>query len=340
MELLKKLSETLGPSGREVNVRNLITKEIKKYVDKVWVDKFGNLIAHRKGKGSKVMLAAHMDEIGLIVREILTNGRIKIQEIGGIEPITLVGQGVTIMTDAGKSMCYGVIAFKELQDDLAIEELPDMSDLYVDTGLNKKELIKKGIDKGCFIIPTHSFKTLGDKNIISGKALDDRIGCYVLIQLIKKLKNPKTDTYFVFTVQEEIGLNGAMTAVYHLKPDWGIAVDTTNSEDAEDDPNIAIGKGPCITIMDAEIVSNKCLNDWLFKLGRQNKIKIQPKVDDSGTTDATKIMLSRGGIPSTAINCPLRNIHSTISIAHMDDINDMVRLLEALIKNPPKTCLV
>jgi tetrahedral aminopeptidase len=340
MELLKQLSEALGPSGREGNVRNIIIKEIKDFVDEVYVDKFGNLIAHKKGIGSKVMLAAHMDEIGLMVREILSNGRIKFQEVGGIEPITLVSQSAFIMGNNGQKLCNGVITFRELHEDLAIEELPDMADLYVDTGLTRDQLNKKGVNVGSYIIPAHHFKTLGNENVFSGKALDDRIGCYVMIQLIKKLKKATQNIYFVFTVQEEIGLNGSKTAVYNINPDWGIAVDTTNSEDSEDDPNISIGKGPCLTIMDDEMVSNKCLNDWLMELAKKNGIKLQPKVEDMGTTDATRIMLAKGGIPCTALNCPIRNIHSTISVADMGDVKDMIKLLEELLKNPPKICIV
>jgi tetrahedral aminopeptidase len=339
MELLKKLSETLGPSGREANVRNLIMKEIKPHVDEVYIDKFGNLIAHKKGTGSKVMLAAHMDEVGLMVREVTSHGRIKFQEVGGIEPITLVGQSAFIMANNGEVLCNGVITFPQLQDDLLIEEVPEMSDLYVDTGLTKDQITKKGISIGSYIIPIHHFKTLGNDKVISGKALDDRVGCYVMIQLIKKLKTAKPDIYFVFTVQEEIGLNGAKTSVYHINPDWGIAVDTTNTEDA-DSNNIIMGNGPCLTVMDAEMISNKCLNDWLITLAKKNGIPLQPKAEDGGTTDATKIMMAKGGIPGTALNCPIRNIHTTISVAHKDDINNMIKLLELLLKNPPRICIV
>jgi tetrahedral aminopeptidase len=252
----------------------------------------------------------------------------------------LVGQSVFILTNSDSNICNGVISFKELQEDLLIERVPQMSDLYVDTGLDKNQLTKLGVTPGAYLIASHKFKTLGSPKIISGKALDDRIGCFVLINLIKKMKKVEPDTFFVFTVQEEIGLHGAHTAVYGIDPDWAIAVDTTNSEDGSDQPNIYIGGGPCITIMDTEMVSNRCLNNWLFDICRKNKIPYQPKVEDVGTTDAAKIRLSKGGIPSTVLNAPIRNIHSTISIAHMDDVNNMIKILEHLLKNPPKICLV
>ena len=201
VHILEKLINTFGPSGDEFAVRNLIKHEIEKYVDEVKVDKFGNLIAIKKGKGPKVMLAAHMDEIGLMMQMISEDGHIYFQPVGGILPYTLIGQRVAILSpDKSEKIMEGVITSQELQEDLEMKDVLKMSDLYIDTGLERKELLKKGIDVGTYAVPINNMKYLGSKEIVCGKALDDRIGCYILIKLAEKLKNYKANVFFVFTV--------------------------------------------------------------------------------------------------------------------------------------------
>lgn len=339
-KLLINLINTFGPSGSEHTVRKLIEKEMKPLVDEMYTDKFGNLICHKSGKGRKVMLAAHMDEIGLIIRDIKEDGKIKFSAVGGVEPAVLLGQYAAVLDRNNDTSCSGVISYQQLQDDLVIEDLPEMSDLHLDTGLNKAELTKKRIGVGAYIVPFQEAKFLGSKHIIAGKALDDRIGCFILCELAKKLIKSDNDIYYVFTVQEEVGLYGAEVAVYKIDPDWGIAVDVTNAEDYEKECVIELGKGPIISIMDAEMISNRCINDWLTELARKKRIPVQFKVDDTGTTDATKIMLSKGGVPSTVVGVAIRNLHSTISIANMNDIKDAIEILHELLKNPPQVCFV
>jgi endoglucanase len=340
MELLKKLANILGPSGSEQHVRDLIQKEIKKYVDEVKIDKFGNLIAHKKGKGARVMLAAHMDEIGLMCNYIMDDGKIKFTSVGGIDPITLVGQQVDLILKAGKTV-KGVITSLEIHEALDVEEPPKEEDLYVDTGLGRKELEKMGVNVGTYIVPSHTFSTLGNNKFITGKAFDDRVGCYALIEVAKRLKKTaKEDIYFVFTVQEEVGLYGSETSVYNIDPDWGIAVDNTIASDSTEPKRIILGNGPCITIKDAEMIANRCLNDHITSIAQKNKIPLQYEVVEAGTTDATKIMMSRGGIPSTVVGIPLRNLHTSITVASTKDIENLIKLLEKILKTPPKVCLV
>lgn len=340
MELLFKLMDALGPSGYEQDVRLLITKAIKPFVDTVEVDKFGNLVAHKKGKGQKIMLAAHMDEIGLMASQIRDNGRIFFVPLGGIEPLTLIGEQVKVIGEKG--IVNGIITTEEIHADLEVMKLPKMEDLYVDTGISKIALAVLGIHQGAFIVPYNEAEYLGNKDVISGKACDDRIGCYTMIELAKRLhKHGTDDLYFVFTVQEEVGLYGAGTAAYRLDPDWGIAVETTSCEDYEERyPARIMGGGPTLILKDAEIISNTCLNNAIRKIAHSHSIPLQLRVEDVGTTDATKIMLSKGGIPSTVVSVAIRNIHSTVGIASVHDINHQVRLLELLLKNPPKICEV
>lgn len=338
MELLKQLSNAVGPSGFEGDVREFVSKEMKKYVDEVSIDKIGNLICHKKGKGPKVMLAAHMDEVGLIVNEIQEDGKLKFSRVGGIEPFAIIGQKVAVI--GKKKSVTGVVSFLELHEGLKIQSPPSLFQLYVDTGLKKEELEKIGVRIGSYIVMKQDFEFLGSEDLLCGKALDDRVGCYILIELAKRLKNMKNDIYYVFTVQEEIGLHGAKVSVEEIDPEWGIAVDTTSSDDSGNPKRSRLGGGPCITVKDAEVISNSCINNWLEEIAKENKIPIQFKVDEFATSDAAKIMLSKQSVPSTAVNVPIRNIHSSVGIAHRKDIENTISLLYNLLKNPPKKCIV
>lgn len=333
MDLLEKLISTFGVSGNEEDVRKLIEGEIKKYVDEVSVDKLGNLIAHKKGKKPKIMLVAHMDEIGLMTKEIESRGKISFSTIGGADPIMLLGERVHVETKKG--IIHGVITAKEVSNGNLVSRIPSIDDLFVDTGLSKRELKKLGVEIGSYLSLERDLYYLGSENIICGKAFDDRLGCYILIELAKKLKNSKNDIYFVFTIEEEIGLIGAMTSAYIVEPDWAIAVDASETNDTEE-IIITIGKGPCITIKDLETIGNKTLNECLIKIAKKNKILIQRDVSDLGTTDAASISITKGGVPCTVVSVPIKNLHTTTAIANKRDIVDTIRLLELLLKNPPE----
>lgn len=337
--LLKELCDAFGPSGQERNIREIIRKYISPYVDKVFVDKMGNLFAHKRGKGEKVMLAAHLDEIAVMIKSVNTDGTLRISPIGGIEVAALIGNRVSILDQSSKVVCSGVITFRELHDALEITNLPTMENLYIDTGLTEKETKKAGIRVGSYAIPRGGLITLGKKGIISGKALDNRIGCYILIELARRLVNANQNIYFVFTVQEEIGLYGAKTSLYKTNPDWGIAVDVTNASDSQDQI-ITVGNGPVVLLKDAEIITNACIDDWLRKIAKRKGIPLQFQVDEFGTTDATRIMMHKEGVPTSVVSVAVRNLHSTVGISSVLDIKDAIELLYTLLKKPPKVCLV
>jgi tetrahedral aminopeptidase len=339
MDLLKQLIDTFGPSGSEMEVRSIIQKAIKPYVDEVKVDKFGNLICSKKGKAPKVMLVAHMDEVGLMVRHIQADGRIRFSAIGGIDTLSILGQRVKIFTN--KNPIEGVITLRETASALGDPaETPTLDELYVDTGLSNEELTKIGVRTGTYLNFHSDSDTLGSKDIICGKALDDRIGCYILIELAKKLKKVKQEIAFVFSVQEEVGLYGAKTSVYHVDPDWAIAVDVAAADDQDLHPTLFLGGGPSITVKDADMIANRCVNEWLIESAKKKKIPFQLDVSDSGTTDALTISLSKGGIPTAVVGVPVRNIHTPIGIAHRKDVENAIRLLETLLKDPPNKCVV
>jgi endoglucanase len=334
--LLKKLIETNGISGYEQEIRKMVQKEISQYVDKTFIDKMGNLIAVKKGrkKASKVMLAAHMDEIGLIAKSISFEGRIKFTTIGGIEPLALIGQRVTLLS---KKPLSGIITTSEMLDGNYIEHLPKIEDMFVDTGLDKRQLSSRGIEVGTLIALKQEMGII-DNSMFYGKALDDRIGCYVMIEVAKNLRHGENEINFVFTVQEEMGMYGAKTSTYEVNPDWAIAVDVSNTYESKDVR--LLSKGPTILVKDAAMIANKMLDDTLRGIARKNKIPIQLDVSDIGTTDAMTISLSRGGVPATVVGVPIKNHHSTVSVASMKDINNAIKLLSVLLKNPPKVCFV
>ncbi|MFH1654099.1 MAG: M42 family peptidase [Pseudomonadota bacterium] len=336
MKLLKELICAFGISGYEVEVRNIIKREIKDYVDEVKIDKMGNLIAYKKGKPPRGMLAAHMDEVGLMIKSINDKGLIKCSTVGSLEAVSLIGAHVQIMTKTGK--IYGIVTTKEMSNCEEITELPFISDIIVDTGLKKAELKKKGVDVGSYIeLEAPTYFHFGKKLV--GKSLDDRIGCYILCEVIKRCRKNPFEYYFVFTVQEEIGLHGARTSAYSIMPDWGLAVDVCVANDLMKEPGedaISLGEGPTLTVMDNSMIASRRINTHIKSIAKTKKILLQFEVSDVGTTDASTILTSRGGVPASVLSIPVRNLHTTCSMAHQRDINNCILLLQALINKPPK----
>ncbi len=334
-ELLEKLIDAYGVSGSEEEVRQIVKKELKKCVDEVYVDKIGNLVARKKGARPNVMLAAHMDEVGLVAKNISEDGRVYFSLVGSIELLTLLGQRVAVRN--GTRRIVGVVSTEKMEEGSILKETPALDDMFVDFDMTKKELAKACIDVGTFMAFEQTTEYLDRGTTICGKSLDDRIGCYILIELAKRLKT-KNEVYFVFTVQEEIGLYGAKASTYRIDPDWAIAVDVTYI--SEKNSAKLMGKGPCITIKDVSMIGNKCINKWLADIAKKKKIPIQFDVSDFGTTDALTISLSRGGVPSTSLCIAIKNIHSAVGVASLKDVENAIRLLQELLKNPPKTLTV
>ena len=334
MDLLSKLINLEGISGNEHSIRKFIIKEAKKYFNDVKVDKMGNVVVRKKGIHPRVLLLAHMDEVGLMVKSIDSNGKISFGTLGSIDPEILLAQRVKI---SGKKEIRGVITIDEVLNGWEMPKKLRMEDLYVYTGLSKKELGKKGIKIGTYISFSDycDFCTLGSKEIISGKALDDRIGCFVLLELMRNLKT-KHEVVFVFTVQEEVGLYGAKASVFNLEPDYALAIDVTGHDEEED--RMILGKGPALTIKDAKMLGNKCLNDSLQKVAKKLKINLQLEVSDLGTTDATSIFAAKGGIPSAVLGVSVANLHTGVSVAHKKDIEKTIKVLKEFLKNPPRRC--
>ena len=337
-DLLKKLSDAHGVSGFEDEVRNIMIDELKDHVDDVVVDEMGNMIATRNGKsdGKKIMLAAHMDEIGLMVRYIDKNGFIKFSKIGGINDQMLLNQEVTIRTSNGD--VTGVIGSKppHRMKEAERKKITDYENMFIDIGASDKEDAEKMVKLGDVGTIKQEFTPLG--KLYKGKALDNRIGCAVLIEVMKNAKTSAT-VYGVGTVQEEVGLKGAKTSAFRLNPDMAIALDVTIAGDhpgiKEEDAPTKIGKGPGVILADASgrgLITHPKVKELIISVAEEKDIPIQLEVSDGGTTDATAIHLTREGIPTGVISPPSRYIHTPVSVIGMEDVENAVKLITAILE--------
>ncbi len=334
INLIKNLSEILGPSGFEDRVRSYIKSIIREYADEVFEDIFGNLYA-RIGEGEpRLMIAAHMDEVGFMVRHITENGFLKVVNLGGINPASALGAEVAVMTPNGD--ITGVIGSipPHLMRDGGKPQVTIKS-LFVDVGaLSRKEVEEMGIRKGTPITFICKFKRRG--NTIIGKAFDDRLGCAALIELIRTIERPREGSvYIVFTVQEEVGTRGAAVAAYRIHPKVALSIEGTIAADIPGvEPEEAVtflGKGPSIRIMDAVMIANQKLFNLLIDVAESNNIKYQIQLSPKSGTDAGRIQYAREGVAVSNVSVPTRYSHYPASLVRMEDYEGLVRLLEAAI---------
>ncbi|WP_292485467.1 M42 family metallopeptidase [Methanohalobium sp.] len=346
-KLIEKLSNAHGISGSENNIRNIMEEEIRPYVDDIRTDKNGNLIATKKGSGPTIMLAAHMDEIGLMVKYIDDNGFIRFVKVGGWFDQTLYNQRVVINTENGP--IKGVIGAKppHVMSDEDKKKPIKAEDMFIDIGAKDKEDAENlGVQVGSTISLDRDFEPLAN-GFMTGKAFDNRAGVAVAIEIMKQLSKMDVDIkptiYAVGTVQEEVGLKGARTSAFGLNPDAAIALDTTIPGDhpgiEKKDSALEIGEGCVITVMDAGgrgLIADKNIVKWLKETGDENDIPYQMDVSDGGTTDATAIHITREGIPSSTISIATRYIHSPVELLSIDDMKSAVDLVTKAILNTEK----
>ena len=326
---LESLCNIYAPSGNEEAVRDYILKEISNYCD-AKTDPNGNIIAFKKGKKSalkKVMLDAHMDEVGFIITAITEQGFLRFSTVGGIETEALLSSFVTV------NGINGVIGLKPIHlcGDEEKKQLPKKEDLVIDIGAKTKEDAQRMVsigDIGTFI---SSFKYLS-KDTIKSKALDDRFGCSALIELLKE--ESEFDFYATFTVGEEIGLRGATTATYTVNPDFALVLEATTAADIHGSPEdkrvCLMNNGAVISFMDHSTLYPKELFDLAFQTAKEENIKVQTKSAVAGGNNSGAIHLSRGGVKTLAISLPCRYIHSPNSVASVDDMGAVLGLARAL----------
>lgn len=327
-ELVRRLTETPGPSGYEHQVRDLVASLVADHADEVRTDALGNLIV-RKGtrteQGKRIMLAAHMDEIGLMVSHIDERGYARFVPIGGVRPITCIGGRVRFLNGA-----VGVIGVEGTI--LAQNKLPTFDDLYLDVGATSAEAAPVQVgDVAAFERP---FVALGDRWV--AKAMDDRIGVAVLVETLRRIEHTPHELYFVFSVQEEVGLRGATTAAYALNPDLGIAVDVTGSGDTPKGIKMAVelGKGPAIKVRDGGMLADPRVVAWMVATAERAGLPYQREVLPHGTTDARAIQLTRAGVPAGTVSIPCRYVHSPSEMVDGRDVEHAVALLVALLSRP------
>jgi putative aminopeptidase FrvX len=318
-ELVKKLATTFGVSGNEGQIRKIIENEIKDYVDEVKTDVMGNLIAIKRGSGKKIMVAAHMDEIGIIATHIDDKGFIRFSRIGGVSPYFSLAQKVRF-----ENGVIGSVFYEKNLDDMKNLKL---SNMYIDIGAKNREEAEQMIrigDTACFL-----GETVKTGDFIISKALDNRCSCAVVIETAKKMSKTENEIYFVFTSQEEVGLRGAKTSAYQLKPDIAIAVDITSTGDTPESPvmEVKCGFGPAVKIKDSSVICHPEVRKLIENCAKNLNIPYQLEVLTGGGTDIGSIHISSGGIPSGAISIPCRNTHSPVETVSLTDLNNAVKLL-------------
>lgn len=325
-QLLKTLTEAYGPSGYEDAVRKLILKEVKPLADEVRVDALGNLIVRKKAAAGakdpkKIMLAAHMDEIGVIVSHVDKKGFVRFANIGGVFGRYTLGARIHFLNGV-----VGVIGYDRLEN---IEAAVPLNKMYIDVGATSKEDCPLQVgDVGAF---ERTYFETGDRLV--AKSMDDRSGVVALIETLRALKSTPNDVYFVFTTQEEVGTRGAGPAAYGINPDIGIAVDVTPTGDTPASLKMVmeLGKGPCIKFRDVGMISDPRVVEWMIQTAEKTKLPYQREVLLVGGTDARAIQIAGAGVASGAVSIPVRYVHSASEMIDFNDLKNTVKLLTALL---------
>jgi len=338
--LLARLTEADGAPGYEDSVRNLLKKHVSPYVDELKVDALGNLVCVKGSGRPRVMLAAHMDEVAMMVRHVEDNGFIRIVRVGGLSPDILPGNEVRIRGSNGP--VYGVIGTVPPHIRKQVKARGEgrqvrFEDLYVDVGAESRRAVEElGVRVGDFVFFTTCFRSLPN-DYVMGKAFDDRMGCAVIASTLKELDGFRGTLYAVFTVQEEVGLRGATVAAYNIAPDVAIVLEGTLAGDTPGIPPqeavTRIGKGPALRVMDASMIANRRFLKFIEEVASRAGIPYQLQISPGSGTDAGRIHVSRSGVPSAVISVPCRYIHSPRCLASLKDFSSTVKLLTEVLNS-------
>jgi endoglucanase len=325
-DTIRTLVESFGPSGSEDRIRAIIREMVEPHADDMRVDAMGSLIVRKRGDGSgkRIMLSAHMDEIGVIVSYIDEKGFVRVQPIGGVNPMLEVGGRVQF-----ENGIVGVVSYEKLNGNTQ----PGIDKLFVDVAATSREdcPVKLG-DMACFLQP---MVEVG--NHLTSKAMDDRIGCAILVETLRQLGDTPHEVIVVFSTQEEVGLRGATAAAFGVEPEVGIAVDVTLSPDTpEPGIKMAIGldQGPAIKIKDGGMIATPWVKDWMIDTAEAKGIPYQLEVLVGGTTDARAMQTTRDGVASGCLSIPCRYVHSPSETVSTTDVENAVKLLLAMLSAP------
>ena len=331
--LIQKLVEAPGPSGYESQVRDLVKAEIEPLVDELRIDPLGNLIA-RKGRpaggGAKMMLAAHLDEVGVAATHIDESGYVRFLPVGELSPLTCLGSRVRFMNGI-----TGVIGAEHLADE---QKTPAFEQMFIDLGFTSRAECPLRIgDEAVFVQP---FSDLGKR--LAGKALDDRAGVALLVEVLRQMRaqkiEPAHELYFVFSVQEQVGRRGAITAAYSIDPDLGLVIDATPSGDTPGGQKQAarLGKGPAIRVQDGRTLFDPAVVDWMVNAALAARLPYQMEVVEKAESGGWAIQLTHSGVPVGCLALPCRYLHSASEMVDYQDIQDGVRLVLELVRHPFK----
>jgi endoglucanase len=331
IDLLRRLCEAPGIPGREDEVRAVVVDELRTIVDDVTIDSMGNAVGLRRGDGGpKVMIAAHMDEIGFFVSHIDDKGFLRLQPVGGFDARVLIAQRVLVHGHEGEILRGALqIAAKpiHLLDPSDIKP-PKIEELFVDLGLSV-DAVRERVEVGDMVTMDRTLETVGD--CVMSKSLDDRLGVYVMLEAVRAAASGKAEIYAVATTQEEVGLRGARTSAYAIDPDISIALDVTLAMDIPGSQShaqiTALGDGAAIKIMDSSVLSNNKLVRHFRELAKANDIPHQMEILPRGGTDAGVTQLARAGNPAITLSIPTRYVHSVNEMASVTDIDACVTLL-------------
>ena len=326
--LIKKLTEAFGPSGSESQVRDLVREEVRGLSDNLSVDALGNLIVVAKkktGGGKRVMLSAHLDEIGFVVTHIDERGMARFHNLGGLNPLACVGARVRFASGA-----RGVIGIEARRDEPS--KLPGWHDLFIDVGATSRDDCPLRIGDAAAYY--RDMEVFGPRLV--AKSLDDRVSVAILIETLRRLKRSPHEVAFVFSVQEEVGLRGAGTAAYGVDADLGLALDVTRTGDT---PNgvrmeVRLGGGPAIKVRDSQMIADPRIKELLLLRGQEAGLQTQLEILEAGSTDAAAMQISRGGMPAGAISIPTRYLHTPSEMVHYQDVEDCVTLLLSFLQKP------
>lgn len=338
VKLLKEICEVPGVPGFEQRIREVVLRELAKLDVEVSIDNMGNVTALKKGKKDKrVMVAAHMDEIGFIVNHIDDKGFLRFHTLGGFDPKTLTAQRVIVH---GKKDLIGVMGSKPLHVMSASEKekMPKTTDFFIDMGMSKKE-VEKYISIGTPVSRQRELIEMG--SCVNCKSIDNRVSVFILIETLKKVSKTPYHVYAVFTVQEEVGVRGAIAATMAINPDFGFGLDTTIAYDvpgaSPQEMVTKLGDGAAIKIMDSSTICDYRMVNYMKELADKHKIKWQPELLHAGGTDTSAVQkMSAGGAIAGAVSIPTRHIHQVIEMADKNDIDNCISLLKVSLENLDK----
>jgi putative aminopeptidase FrvX len=327
ISLINRLVQIPGPSGYETYIRQAIQKEIEGLPVQMRTDNLGNLIVNQdfnNKKGKRIMLVAHMDEIGIMATHIDQEGFVRFTTLGGVRPVNCVGGRVKFLNGV-----QGVVGSYQMTNP---GDAPSIDQLFIDVGVSSRE--KCPLQIGDVAVFERPFLELGERLV--SKAMDDRIGVTILIETLRDLKKSDHQIFFVFSTQEEVGVRGATAAAFGVEPDLGLAVDVTGTGDTPKGlkMNVRLGQGPAIKIRDSGMLADPRIIDWMEKAAQNISIPHQREILDRGGTDARAIQISRSGVPAGCLSIPCRYVHSPSEMVDINDVHDAVKLLIELLSNP------